>query len=190
MRPSAARSTQPRPSRTSRVAASRSGPGSRSPSGGRPARTRGVRLARRRRPAPAPGSIASRRSSACAAHEQLDGQDPLDVARATRPRLARRDRAHRDVVLLVRAGRDRIGRRRDGPGTLFSEASAAAVYWRASCRCRARTSAEEGGSPPLRRGSSEQRGPPLADRAELGERELGEVERQRDRLAVEVAAAR
>ena len=35
----------------------------------------------------------------------------------------------------------------------------------------------------------EQRGPPLADRAELGERDLGEVEREGDRLAVEVAAA-
>ena len=35
----------------------------------------------------------------------------------------------------------------------------------------------------------EQRGPPLADRAELGEGQLREVERERDRLAVEVAAA-
>ena len=49
--------------------------------------------------------------------------------------------------------------------------------------------ARNAGRPPLRRGVEQERGPPLADRAELGDRDLREVERERDRLAVEVAAA-
>ena len=74
--------------------------------------------------------------------------------------------------------------------TLFSEARAAAVYWKIiSPESSPMAGARNAGRPPFSRGVDEQRGPPLADRAELGDRELREVERQRDRLAVEVAAA-
>ena len=48
---------------------------------------------------------------------------------------------------------------------------------------------EERRQPAVQARVEEQRGPPLADRPELRDRELREVEREGDRLAVEVAAA-
>jgi len=45
--------------------------------------------------------------------EQLDADDPLHPVEH-RARMSRRDRTHRDVVLLVRRGRDGIDRRRVG----------------------------------------------------------------------------
>ena len=72
---------------------------------------------------------------------------------------------------------------------LFSEARAAAVYWRSmKPASRPESDAEERRQAAVQVRVEEERGPALADRAELGERELREVERERDRLAVEVAA--
>ena len=56
-------------------------------------------------------------------------------------------------------------------------------------RVEARARGEERREPAVEPRVDEQRGPPLADRAELGQGQLREVERQRDRLAVEVAPA-
>ena len=46
-------------------------------------------------------------------HDQLDGQDPFDVLEH-HPGVSRRDRAHRDMVLLVGRRRDAVGRGRMG----------------------------------------------------------------------------
>ncbi len=56
-------------------------------------------------------------------------------------------------------------------------------------RVDARRCGEERRQPAVEPRIDQQRRPPLADRAQLGDGDLGEVERQRDRLAVEVAAA-
>ena len=102
------------PSWTSAVAAARSGPGSRSPSRWRtprpdPAKRLGDAGAGRR----ALRRRASRRSSACAATSSSIARIRSTWS-SDRPRVPRRDRAHRDVVLLVRARRDRVDRRRMG----------------------------------------------------------------------------
>ena len=73
--------------------------------------------------------------------------------------------------------------------TLFSDARAAAVYWTIiSPLFRPGSGVRNAGRPPFSARVQEERRPPLGDGAQLGQRELGEVERQRDRLAVEVAA--
>ena len=107
---SAARSAR-RPSCTSLDVASRSGPGSRSPShGAHHLADGGMRLGDAGTRARCPGSIASRRSRPAPAHSSIATirSTCCDDDRAMPPG----DRAHRDVVLLVRARRDRVDRRR------------------------------------------------------------------------------
>ena len=131
------------PSWTSRVTASRSGPGSRSPSQRRddrpdPAMGRGdagARLGRAR--AGRPPSRAGR--APAAAHEQLDRDDALDVLE-DRPRVAAGDRPHRDVVLLVRARRDRVDATQDGRGPCSRTRARPRCTGGASAPSRARAS--------------------------------------------------
>ena len=154
------------------------------------ARTRAMRL---RDPGARPGSCASpassasRRSSACAAQSS-------SIARI-RSTCASTVRAWRAAVGPIETWSSwfalvGIESTDDGcASTLFSEASAAAVYW-SSIRPRVQPGPRRGTRAAAVQARVEQeRGPALADRAELGERELREVERERDRLAVEVAAA-
>ena len=112
---SPARSASPPPC-TSAVAAARSGPGSRSL-----VEVRDPRPDPRQRLAADPGA----RAPARAVGRPAAGRAPAprtssSIARirstpsSTGPRVAGRDRAHRDVVLLVGARRDRVGRRRMG----------------------------------------------------------------------------
>ena len=166
------------------VAAAMSGPGSRSPSRCRPrAHARAPRPRRAgHRPCREPQVERLRRD------EQLDRQDPLDVA-GDRPRVAGRDRAHRDVVLLVGARRDRVDRRRMREDLVLGHQGGRGVLVDHHPGVDPRRGRQERRQPAVEPRVDEQRGPPLADRAELGERDLGEVEREGDRLAVEVAAA-
>ena len=143
------------PSWTSAVAAARSGPGSRSPSRWRTrSRTRAERLGDARpgrraiRVRRAAGRAPARRTSSSIARIRLDVAED-------RPGVPRRDRAHRHVVLLVRAGRDRVDRGRDAPGPCSPTRGRPPCTGRSSSPSRSRTrAARNGGSPPLRRGST------------------------------------
>ena len=99
------------------------------------------------------------------------------------------DRPHRDVVLLVRRGRDRVGRRRVGKDLVLGRERRGRVLEDHHPRVEATRGGEERWQAPVEARIDEERDPPLGDRAQFGDRELREIERERDRLAVEVAAA-
>ena len=123
------------------------------------------------------------------ADQQLDREDALHV------------REHVAGVPRRRSGPSRRGppgSRRSGSSrpmagwtrTLFSDASAAAVYWRSIIpELRPLAGRQKRRQAPVEARVDQQRDPPLGDRAQLRDRQLREVERERDRLAVEVAAA-
>ena len=118
--------------------------------------------------------------------EKLEGDYPLDVVE-DRLCLARGDGAHRDVILLVRARREAVDRRWMA-STLFSETSAAATYWKSIMPLFRPACVDQEGRQAGGMRVDQLRDAPLADRAKLGDCHLGEVHRQRNRLAVEVAA--
>ena len=156
--------------------------------GARRRRGRGLAPRRRRAPAPATSDDDESQVQRLRRDQQLDREDPLD-ALEDQPRMAGGGRAHRDVILLVRARRDRIDRRGMGEHLVLAGEGRGRVLVDHHPRVDARTGRQEGRQPAVEPRIDEQRRPALADRAQLGERELGEVERERDRLAVEVAAA-
>ena len=82
-------------------------------SGPGPGPARAARTASRAAPVPAPGSSGARRSSAARGAGELDGEDAREV-RDRRAQLARGAPAHRDVVLLHRAGGQRVDAGRRG----------------------------------------------------------------------------
>ena len=176
------------PPRTIEVAAARSGPGSRSSSRWRTrARTR---ASASRTPAPrslAPGHREPQ-VERLGGDEQLDGEDPLDVL-DDGPRVPRRDRAHRDVVLLVGARRDAVRGRGVDQHLVLGREGRGRVLVDHHPGVDARRRRQERRQPAVEPRVEEQRGPSLADRAELSERQLREVESEGDRLAVEVATA-
>ena len=74
--------------------------------------------------------------------------------------------------------------------TLFSDASAAAVYWSSIMPdSRPLPGREERRQPAVQARVDHQRDPPLRDGAQLGDGQLGEVQGEGHGLAVEVAAA-
>ena len=102
------------------TAAAMSGPGSRSPSSaGRPPGSAGAPRPPRRR-APCPGRSVEPGVERLRADQQLDRHDPLDVL-DDRPGVPGRDRAHRHVILLVGARRDRVDRRRMGQDLVLGD---------------------------------------------------------------------
>ena len=118
--------------------------------------------------------------------EQLDRDDVRGVLRHAARRRAR-VRRHRDVILLVGRGRDRVDARRIG----------ALLVLRDQRRGRHLRDHEAGVEPRLRREERRQAGQrridqhgdaPLGERADLADRQREHVGGERDRLGVEVAA--
>ena len=119
--------------------------------------------------------------------DQFEGQDPLDV-RDDGHGVAGRDRSHRDVVFLIRRGRDRVGAGRVGQHLVLRRQRRGRVLEQHHARLQPAAGRKERRQAAVQARVHQQRDPPFRDRAELRDRQLGEVERDRDRLAVEVAA--
>jgi hypothetical protein len=122
------------------------------------------------------------------ANDELDADDFLDVLEHGSA-VPGRDRAHRDVILLVGARRNRIGGCRMDEDLVLRREGGRGVLVDHHPRVDAGRRSEEGRKAAVQSGVKEKGGPSFADRAELGDRELGEIEGQRDRLAMKVAAA-
>ena len=103
--------------------------------------------------------------------------------------MARGDGAHRDVILLVGAGRDRIGGRWVGEHLVLGGEGGRGVLVDHHPGLDPRRRSKERRQAAVEPGIDEQRGPAFADGAQLGDGQLREVERERDRLAMEVASA-
>ena len=103
--------------------------------------------------------------------QQLDRQDRLDV-RLDRPRVPGPDGAHRDVILLVGARRDRIDRRRMRQHLVLRHERRGGVleqhHSRLDAAVRRQERRQAAGQPRV----GQERRPPLRDRAELGDRDL------------------
>ena len=168
-----------------RTRAARSGCGSRSsPRWSTRSRTRAWASAT---PAPAASPPAAGSRVPCAAHSSSSAITCSTLRGRRAP--ARGDRTHRHVVLLVGAD---VGIESTDAGwasTLFSDTSAAAVYWTSIMPVLRPASVDEERRQARRvgrRSSCAMRR--SRDRAELGHGDRQQVHRQRDRLAVEVAA--
>ena len=120
--------------------------------------------------------------------QQFDRDDPLDVLEDG-PGVSGGDRAHRDVVLLVRARRHRIDRRRMGEDLVLGGKGGGRVLDDHHPGIEAARRREEGRQTAVEALVEEEGRPALADRPELREGDLGEVEREGDRFAVEIPAA-
>ncbi len=118
--------------------------------------------------------------------QELERQDDLDVGQDL-ARLAGRDGAHRDMVFLVCAGRDRVGRGRVDEDLVLGNERCRRVLEQHHAAVEAGVRDEERRQP-RQPAVDKQRGATLADRAQLGDGELAEVHGQGHRLAVEVAA--
>ena len=118
--------------------------------------------------------------------QQLDRHDPLEpVDRLERHQ--RRGHPHRDVVLLVVGGRDAVDADRvcERP-QLGDQRRGRVLHDHVAARGAGIVGQERGQAAVEARRQQPER-PPLGDRAEIGEREAERVERDRQRLAVEVA---
>ena len=183
-----------RPRRRSRTrrAPRHAGPGPRRPAASLSRRASPAAHGHPRPASGAPAAVraisASRRSSACAAHSS-------SIARicSTCPSTVRAWRAAVAPIETWSSWFALVGIESADDGcasTLFSDARAAAVYWTIIRPLfRPGSGVRNAGRPPLSRGSTSSAVRRSRDRAQLGQRELREVERERDRLAVEVAAA-
>ena len=140
------------------------------------------------RPGRAPGSRSQAQVEALGGADELDGQDALGVLEDA-AQVEGRDRAHRDVVLLVGRGGDGVGRGRVRQHLRLRGQGGRRVLQDHEPRIEAGRGAQEGRQPVVEARVEEQRHAPLADGAQLGDGQLGQVERQGHRLAVEVAAA-
>ena len=160
-------------------ASQRSGPGpaTRSRSAGERGRGAGARLAAARA---ARGRGAAQTSSTARIRPRL----------ATRgAQLARRAPAHRHVVLLHRARRQRVDARRRGQPPVLGHHRRLRVLGDHQPRVDARRrSARNGGSPCERVAVEQPVGAALGDRADLGHGDRQEVADEGERRAVEVAA--
>ena len=144
----------------------RSGPGSRSASQApRLARTRAWASAHRR-PATAPAHRTSRAAGRAPARRTA-ARSPRSAPTCSRTCRACRagDRAHRHVVLLVGARRDRVGRRRMRQHLVLRRQGGGRVLQEHQPRVQAGVRREEGRQPAVQARVEQQRRPPLADRA-------------------------
>src|SRR4051812_34885750 len=145
-------SSASRPSWTRRVIASRSGPGSRSLSHGWTTSRMAACAVATPAPGVVPGSIASRRSSPRAAHSSS-----MAMICSTWPRICRACRPEIGPIETWSSWLALVGIESADAGwtrTLFSEASAAAVYWRSiEPVSRPESELRNAGSPSFRCGS-------------------------------------
>ena len=140
--------------RIRRCASATPRPGAGAPSAGRIRRAAPGAGAAPSDAAIAPATAARAQVERLRRDEQLDRQDPLDVLEDV-ARVPRRDRAHRDVVLLVGARRDRIDRRRMGQDLVLRHEGGGGVLVDHHPGVEpGRRRARNAGSPPLSRGST------------------------------------
>ena len=139
------------------------------------------------RPVPAAGLQRRPQLDPAGGGADLDREDPPQVG-DDGPQLAGGAPAHRDVVLLHRRGRQRVGRGGDGEAAVLGDHRRLRVLGDHQARVDARIGRQERRQA-LRAGLVEQAvGPALGDRADLGGRDREEVAGHRDRRAVEVPA--
>src|SRR4029079_16732838 len=93
------------------------------------------------------------------------------------------------VVLLVRARRQAVDRRGMGEDLVLRRERRGGVLQDHQPRIETGPRGEARGETTLQPLVEQERRPPLADRAQLRQGQLREVERERDRLALEAAAA-
>ena len=118
--------------------------------------------------------------------EHLDGDDPGQAVDRT-AQLARGRPAHRDVVLLHRAGGDRVDRGRDRQPLQLGDDRGLGVLRDHVAAVDARVAGEERRQPVVAGLVEEPVRTPLADRGHVGGDDGEEVEHVADRGAVEVA---
>ena len=118
---------------------------------------------------------------------QLDGHDPRQI-RDTNPELARRPPTHRHVVLLHRAGRQRVDARRRRQPAVLRHQRGLGVAGDHHSRVDSRIRSQEGRQSVRPRGVQQAVGAPLGDRAHLRRCDRQHIARHPDRRPVEVAA--
>ena len=158
---------------------------------------RAILVERRRRPRARSRARARRRRSGAGAAliEPCGGRQDLDRERARTfvddlRELARADAAHGDVVLLARGRRDRVDARGMAEDLVLADERRARDLRDHEARVQPALRREERREPARERRVDELLDAALADVRELGGGHRREVERERERLAVEVAAAR
>ena len=109
--------------------------------------------------------------------QQLDRQDLLDVPQHDAGVAGRRG-PHRDVVLLVRRRGDGVRRRRVGQDLVLGREGGGRVLDDHQAAVPPRVGRQEGRQAAVQPRVQEQRRAPLGDGAQLGQRQLREVERQ------------
>ena len=131
-----------------------------------------------------PGRSGSRKSSPCAPHSSSTANS-LDV-RADLPQMDGGGRAHRDVILLARARRDRVDARGVREHAVLGDQARGHVLGDHEPGVEPALVGQERRQAVRHRRVQHPLDPPLRDRSQLGEADLQRVERDRHRLAVEV----
>ena len=166
----------------------RRAPRSRARAGGRGRARRRGRARARGRPRAAPTSAAAGGTRGPRRRRAARWRGRARVFATDARRLAGGGRAHRDVVLLVRGGRDRVDARGMGERlVLGGEGGGGDVRDHEAGAAARRRARQEGGQAGERR-VDQPLGAALADGAELGDRDGQHVGGEGHRLAVEVAA--
>ena len=122
-----------------------------------------------------------------AAAQQLDADDIRWHSRPWQQRQARGMRRHRDMILLVGRGRDRIDARRMGALLVLGDERRGRHLREHEAGVQARLGRQERRQAG-QRGIDQHRDAPLRQRADLADRERQRVGGERHRLGVEVAA--